>query len=194
MSEKRKEIMAVACEALQKGGVNGFSFRDLADTVGIKSSSVHYHFRNKNELFKALVEDFRDQAAAHLQGIAANSGSLQEALFSFIDMFEGVLDEGKFCLCGILAADQQHLDEELIEKVNKTFMAMESWLKGVIDSYPQCSLATDSLALLLISSLEGSMLIDRLRGDKTYFTSLRECVTKLIHNTSSHNSANSKSC
>ena len=29
---------------MRRGGFHGFSFRDLAADVGIKSASVHYHF------------------------------------------------------------------------------------------------------------------------------------------------------
>ena len=44
---KKDEIIELACDALQRKGVSGFSFRDLADAVGVKSSSVHYHFKNE---------------------------------------------------------------------------------------------------------------------------------------------------
>ena len=34
MSQKKQEIIQIASDLLQKGGVNGFSFRDLAKRVG----------------------------------------------------------------------------------------------------------------------------------------------------------------
>ncbi|NQZ59878.1 MAG: TetR/AcrR family transcriptional regulator [Lentisphaeraceae bacterium] len=180
MTEKKREIINVACEALQRGGVNGFSFRDLAETVGIKSSSVHYHFRNKNELFKAIVEEFRNTASENLAAIDSQATSLKEAVLALVEVFEDILDEGKFCVCGMLAADQKHLDEDVIEELNLTFRDLESWLVQTIEKYPAVSLPADSLATLLISSLEGSMLIDRVSGEKRYFASLRKAIDILL--------------
>ena len=180
MTEKKREIINVACEALQRGGVNGFSFRDLAETVGIKSSSVHYHFRNKNELFKAIVEEFRNSMSVNLGEIDNKTSSLKEAVLALVEIFEGVLDQGKFCVCGMLAADQKHLDEGVIEELNLTFNGLEGWLVNTIEKYPAVLLPADSLATLLISSLEGSMLIDRVSGEKRYFASLRRTIDVLL--------------
>jgi TetR/AcrR family transcriptional regulator, transcriptional repressor for nem operon len=179
MSSKKQEIMQTACDALQKGGVNGFSFRDLAETVGIKSSSVHYHFRNKNELFKAIIIDFRESLAERLTTLAEESDSLQEILFSVVDVFEGVLDEGKFCLCGMLAADMSHLDEAVVEELRATFKALESWMQATIERLATKDFLKDNLAFILISSLEGAMLVDRISGEKNYFTAIRETIKEL---------------
>ncbi|MCM8537271.1 MAG: TetR/AcrR family transcriptional regulator [Lentisphaeraceae bacterium] len=179
MNLKKKEIMQTACYALQKGGVNGFSFRDLAESVGIKSSSVHYHFRNKNELFKAIIIDFRESLSERLVKLSEESDSLQEVLLALIDIFEGVLDEGKFCVCGMLAADMMHLDKEVTEELKATFRALENWLQDTIERLGTKDIPIDSLALIFISSLEGAMLVDRISGEKNYFSAIRAMVKSL---------------
>ena len=42
----------------RRGGYHGFSFRNLAAEVGIKSASVHYHFSTKGDLVAALAERY----------------------------------------------------------------------------------------------------------------------------------------
>jgi DNA-directed RNA polymerase specialized sigma24 family protein len=40
-----ESIMDAARAMVQARGYNGLSFRELAKEVGVKSASVHYHFR-----------------------------------------------------------------------------------------------------------------------------------------------------
>ena len=48
-SEKASKILLVACSVIMERGYNGFSFRDVAAEVGIKSATIHYHFPTKAE-------------------------------------------------------------------------------------------------------------------------------------------------
>ena len=45
---------------IRQGGYHGFSFRNIADAVGIKSSSVHYHFETKEKLGIATTKRYAD--------------------------------------------------------------------------------------------------------------------------------------
>ena len=45
---------------LQLKGFNGFSFQDIADELGIRKASLHYHFSSKEELGLALIADYED--------------------------------------------------------------------------------------------------------------------------------------
>src|SRR5260370_5853139 len=55
MSDMTTAIMDAAERRIQQGGFGGFSFREIAADVGIKSSSVHYHFPTKDELAAAVI-------------------------------------------------------------------------------------------------------------------------------------------
>jgi TetR/AcrR family transcriptional regulator, transcriptional repressor for nem operon len=55
MSDVKVAIMDAAERRMQTGGFNGFSFRDVAADIGIKSSSVHYHFPKKEDLAAAII-------------------------------------------------------------------------------------------------------------------------------------------
>jgi len=49
MSDVKAAIMDAAERRMQQGGFGGFSFREIAADVGIKSSSVHYPLPNKED-------------------------------------------------------------------------------------------------------------------------------------------------
>src|SRR4051812_3098431 len=59
-------IMDAAQRRMQTGGFGGFSFREIADDVGIKSSSVHYHFPTKEDLAAAVVRRWADRTAENI--------------------------------------------------------------------------------------------------------------------------------
>src|SRR3954463_4416416 len=64
-AETRQAIIQAAADLLQKVGYRSFSFRDLAEVVGVRSASNHYHFRTKADLGVALVEWYHAQSAEH---------------------------------------------------------------------------------------------------------------------------------
>src|SRR5580698_2595846 len=55
MGDVKTEIMDAAERRMQQGGFGGFSFREIGADVGIKSSSVHYHFPTKEDLAAAVI-------------------------------------------------------------------------------------------------------------------------------------------
>jgi TetR/AcrR family transcriptional repressor of nem operon len=177
---KKEEIILEACSALQEGGVNGFSFRDLADAVGVKSSSVHYYFKNKNELFAAILETFTAEFTQNLQDIVDQSSSLKEVIDGMIDTFVSIAQEQKFCVCGILAIDQKHLSEEMVDRVNETFCALRNWLAEVMATYPVPQHPRNELASVFISAIEGALMMDRLSSKTESLENLRSFMHRLL--------------
>ena len=62
----REQILDAAEKRARMAGYHGFSFRDVAEDVGIKSSSVHYHFPTKGDLCEALARRYTVRAADRL--------------------------------------------------------------------------------------------------------------------------------
>jgi hypothetical protein len=66
MNDSAKAIMDAAERHIWAGGLCGFSFRDITAEIGMKSSSVHYHFPPKAKVARSnrsgppLVTDFRE--------------------------------------------------------------------------------------------------------------------------------------
>ena len=60
MSEKKDQIVQSATRMIRHGGYNSFSFREIADEVGIKSSSVHHYFRRKEDLAAVVARHYSD--------------------------------------------------------------------------------------------------------------------------------------
>ncbi|HJT14927.1 MAG TPA: helix-turn-helix domain-containing protein, partial [Dongiaceae bacterium] len=57
-AETRARILDVAQGLIQQRGYNGFSYRDIADEVGIRAPTIHYYFPAKADLAAALVDRY----------------------------------------------------------------------------------------------------------------------------------------
>ena len=55
MSETAERLMDLAEARIRDAGYGGFSFRDLAAEIGIKSASVHHHFPIKAGMAAAVA-------------------------------------------------------------------------------------------------------------------------------------------
>lgn len=43
----RDQLLEHTLVLVRQRGFNGFSYRDLAERVGVKTSSIHYHFPSR---------------------------------------------------------------------------------------------------------------------------------------------------
>src|SRR5580693_9184454 len=93
-----------AAEALaQTRGFNGFSYAHIAEQLGITKASLHYHFRGKAELGEALIARYADRFASALEEISNSESDARDKLDAYAKLYSGVLDNGRMCLCGMLA-------------------------------------------------------------------------------------------
>jgi TetR/AcrR family transcriptional regulator, transcriptional repressor for nem operon len=172
MSSKREEMEQVATELVQTGGIGTLSFRTLADRVGVKSSSVHYYFPEKNDLTAVLIQNYTDNFAQQLQAIAAREKTLKKKLLAYIGLFEEATANGKLCLCAMLSAEITSLDDASRALLVDFFKLGENWLQTAFEQHAdQLDVDIDprSLAQALLAGLEGAILLDRVQGDHSHF-------------------------
>lgn len=164
-TQKREQLEQAALCSVQQTGLKGLSFRTLAAEVGVKSSSVHYYFPEKADLAFSLIQRYSEGFSVLLKDIDGRpSSSLRQKLDRFIDLFSQTAADEKMCLCGMMAAEVDQLDEKSRELLNHYFVASELWLRELFAASKDelCSeLPPELLAKVLMSGLEGALLIDR---------------------------------
>ena len=162
-------------------GYNGFSFRDVAAEVGIKSASIHHHFPTKAELAEAAAEDYREWCASVLADLSANDAP--GLLAAYGDLFVAMLkDEGSVCLGGVLVSDASTLPPQVREQVTLFFNAHHAWVsavlrKGQSDGDIRQDIDPDAFAATFVSSVEGAMMVARGLGKADH---LSEAINQLI--------------
>ena len=163
MSDTRTRILDLANQLTQSKGFNGFSYLDLAAEIGIKNSSIHYHFKAKSDLALAMVERHRITTAESFARLDHQIESPQARLAAVIRYFEADLHDGKICLCGMMAAEFQSVSLEVQRELALYFRGFQDWLSKQFSEmgHPNPPVA----ALQFLSVLEGSLLLARLQGD-----------------------------
>lgn len=157
MSETVDKILDTAESAMRLRGYHAVSFRDLADALGIKSASVHYHFRQKEDLGRALVERYADRFFA-----ALNAEPPDARLAKYCATYRAALrGSDRICLCGMLGAESCGLPDGLRDVVNAFFRRNLNWLGR------EC--ASDAEAAHMLAAMQGGMMLAQAMGDYSMF-------------------------
>jgi AcrR family transcriptional regulator len=61
VNQTAERLMDLAESHMRHAGYGGFSFRDLAAEIGIKSASVHHHFPTKATMAAAVARRYADR-------------------------------------------------------------------------------------------------------------------------------------
>ena len=129
MTDKRGEILAAARRVSQNQGYHGLNFRDLASTVGLKSSSVHYYFPTKADLGTALAKQYRERTEVVLNRLWEELGDARDCLRHYPDLFrEALIDENRMCMCSQLSAELEQLPEPVKEELLLFTKVHVTWL------------------------------------------------------------------
>jgi TetR/AcrR family transcriptional repressor of nem operon len=166
----------VAERLVQTRGFNGVSYADIAEELEISKASLHYHFRSKGELGHALISRYSARFAAALAGIDRDVSRPRAKLDAYVEIYTGVLRGDRMCLCGMLAAEYETLPEPMSKAVVTFFRDNEAWLGTVIsqgqtDGSLSRSLAPGEASQMILSGLEGAMLLARTYGGLSRFQS-----------------------
>ncbi len=116
MISTAEKLMDLAEARIRNSGYGGFSFRDLAAELGIKSASVHHHFPTKATMAAAVAKRYGDRFMAAVAPRPAETG--KDAIAAYRTAFRSSLDrDGRMCLCGVLGAEAGGLSPEVAREI-----------------------------------------------------------------------------
>lgn len=169
MSDTRARILDTAQALLQRKGYNGFSYADIAGAVQIKTATIHYYFKAKEDLGLALVEAYAETMAAELAAIDASLKSADgtdalRALEGYAQIFRGALADRRHCLCGMLSAEALSLPARLMQNFGGFFGLSIRWLSGHLEAGRAAGALAfsgdaETRARQYVAVLEGAMLL-----------------------------------
>jgi TetR/AcrR family transcriptional regulator, transcriptional repressor for nem operon len=159
MSDAAVAIMDAAERRIRLGGFNGFSFREIAADVGIKSSSVHYHFPTKENLAAAVIHRYTDEVAELIEQELAKD---PDPIRVWTRAFRGTLHSAeRMCPCTVLGAASLDLPREVAVEVKRFFqMCLEKLIAGGLPS---------NSAAEVLSTITGAMVVANALGDMTAY-------------------------
>lgn len=177
-TETQQKILNVAESLIQAQGFNGFSYKDISGLIGIKTSSIHYHFATKEDLGVAVIDWQFSKLLPILTQIKSNKLlSTRKKLHKFLEVIFQVTyeDHFKMCLGGMLASDVLLLTEALRKKIQWFFKRLMEWIDEVIGASHD-----EAFSKHLVIHLEGGLLLGRLFQDHDYLNLIQQFVDSQI--------------
>lgn len=162
----RDQLFSHAQTLIRIRGCNGFSYRDLAEHVGVKTSSIHYYFPCKDDLLLEAVQAYSARALATIRGIDPALPARQR-LDRYFETLESHACSEQLCLGGMLAAEVMSLPEKVRLALQGFFHAHEAWLTAVLregqaDGSLRVEGEPETAARGLFAAVQGLMITARL--------------------------------
>ncbi|MDQ8201502.1 TetR/AcrR family transcriptional regulator [Pelagicoccus sp. SDUM812003] len=169
----KERILDIALRHTQKAGFRGFSFRDLAAEIGVKSAAIHYHFPTKADLGRELAARYYESDMAYLR--AADDLPPEKRLDHFLELFSKTLDDGLFCLFASAASDRDVVPAEMNEYATRFFGEASKWLeKAFQEADPEGKNWTPGLGDRCVALVYGAFLMAHNNADPELFRKLTQ--------------------
>jgi TetR/AcrR family transcriptional repressor of nem operon len=159
MSDVSDAIMDAAEKRIRLGGFGGFSFREIAADVGIKSSSVHYHFPTKESLAAAVIHRYTDAVSDYIdQELPSDPDAFKVWTRAFRT---NLLSAGCMCPAVVLGTASGDLPSEVLKEVQRFY-------KMHLDKLTKQGLSQKEAAEFL-STITGALVLANAFGDKSMY-------------------------
>ena len=167
--DTRQSILDSAEILILTRGYNGFSYKDIADVVGIRKASIHHHFPSKEELGAAFVDSYCRRFALWREHV--DHLTVEDKLTAFLEMFKRISDNAeKICPMGMLTAEYPTLPRSIQENLQRLLSATDHWLtqvltQGQAEGYLRPEPEARVMARVMINAMSCSMKIARIFND-----------------------------
>ena len=166
----RDRIVALAAPIFNQKGYAGTALSDLMDATGLEKGGIYRHFESKQKLaedaFDHAWKIAMDTRFAGTDEIPNAVDRLKKIILNFRDRRMGLVPGG----CPLLntAVDADDSNPQLRGKARQALSSLLDRLQSIIDEGQQRGeLALDvdpaKLATLIVSTLEGSLVLSRLQ-------------------------------
>lgn len=133
MTNNRKRIIEVATELMAKRGYHGTSLQMIADRVGISKSTIFHHFKNKEAILLAILEDAIPAATYNLLMLANEKGYTgREKLKEFIRVHMKLVAE-RGDILRIYLGESRYLDPQNAKLHKEGRKQYTQMVKQIID-------------------------------------------------------------
>lgn len=169
-SNTREQIIDKAFQLMLQRGLNGFSYRDISEPLGVKNAAIHYHFPSKMDLVKALIDEYHHVLRKSTSEFMAYGGAARPQLEGLFAFAMNQCQCGRpICMVGALAIDYDDLSDE-IKNANDRFMKDSvTWLTKVMEvgrEQGEFSFNGDagSKAVSILAMIQGARQLARVHG------------------------------
>jgi TetR/AcrR family transcriptional regulator, transcriptional repressor for nem operon len=172
-------IIATANKLLIERGYNAFSYKNISEQIGIKTSSIHYHFPAKTDLGVAIIKSHSKALRDTIE--RTRDKNALEKLHKLFLYYKRLAHDNKVCIVSALTSDVNTLDEpvrlELVQFSNEVvdwtaFILEEGQLQNTFKPMADIRLK----AKMIIANLMALIQIIRIEKSEKLFDQMTDLI------------------
>ena len=105
-----QKILSAAKQQFIQKGMAGARMQEIADAAGINKALLHYYFRNKEQLFRAVFQSTMKEMLPRVFAILTDEAPLEVKVYQLADKYIDFLSENKALPLFILSEMQRDPD------------------------------------------------------------------------------------
>ncbi|GAB4331607.1 MAG: TetR/AcrR family transcriptional regulator [Flammeovirgaceae bacterium] len=188
-SERTQQfILEKSINLFNTKGYENTHIQDITKAVGMTKGAIYGNFETKQELMIAAFEYGFQKVNALMTNMLAEGKTASEKLFKMIEYFDIHFQEPPFeggCLMLNAAIEADDNNPELQVKVSKAFGKWQKSItkilqQGIENKEIKESVNCDEFADLFIASLEGALMLSKIRNSRLPLKHTQDFLKRLI--------------
>jgi AcrR family transcriptional regulator len=175
----RDRLLDLAEQLVLQKGFASTSIEELIAGVGITKSGFFYHFKDKNDLAKALMQRYLETDARILDDIFNRAAELHDdplhsfliGLKLFAEMMAKVYDVHPGCLAASVCYQDQLFDQEVRALNAEGMLAWRKRFRAHLDAIaerypPKVEVDLDTMSDMMMALVEGGIILSKSLKDR----------------------------
>ncbi|MCH4890796.1 TetR/AcrR family transcriptional regulator [Acidaminobacter sp. JC074] len=169
MIRRKDKIIIAAMELLDQGGVLNVTTRNLAERQSISEPALYRQFKNKYEIFVAMINELSSYDEKIMNTISENEMKGLDAVIYYVTRYSELYQSYSELTTILYSMDLYFYDENTKKMVADILEMRDDFLKNQLNKYPikDCSLLPRELALSINELLFVEVFKWKLKG-KSY--------------------------
>ncbi|MDP1557097.1 MAG: TetR/AcrR family transcriptional regulator [Hyphomonas sp.] len=172
--QTRQRLMDITQSAVLEKGFGATSIEEIITEAGITKSGFFYHFKDKNDLAKALVERYVNEEISMTQELLAQADSLSEdPLHSFLiflkllsDKFMDLPNGHPGCIVASCCYQEQIFSQDVRDLCSGSHLTWRRVMRERLDLIatkypPKVDIDFDALADMFSALADGGIILSR---------------------------------
>lgn len=178
VKSKRELILDIAESGVLAKGFGGTSIEEIVAEAEITKTGFFYHFKDKNDLARALLQRYLDTEEAILNDVFGRARELHgDPLHSFLiglkllaEMMADLPNGHPGCLVATVAYAERMFDARVRDLNQRAILVWRARFLGMFEEIaalypPREDVDLESLADMVSSTVEGGIVLSRAVGD-----------------------------
>lgn len=188
----KNKIIETAASIYNQKGYNGMSISDIMEATNLQKGGIYRHFDNKDDLALQIFDySYQVVSTFMAQAIAAESNAIDK-LVALIDCFHELIKPDATikggCVVMNTAIENDDGNPALRERAQNAMLRWQSLIKTILSDGIQSgeispTIDQEAIATVLISTLEGGVMLSRLFDNPAYVAQTRRFLVNYLIDT-----------